>query len=771
MKSKLKNMRVFTVIVFSIISFNAFSQSDIPLNQWESYLPYQNVRFIEESNDRVLFATEWSILSYNPNENSFDYLSKVEGLSDIGISRIAYDSFNDQLIIAYRNSNMDILSGTDVFNKSDIKENGTLTGDRSINDIHIANEEFLYLSTAFGIVEQNLKNLEFGPTIFTNSIVYQIANQGSILYAATEDGIYFVDIDQSINIADFSTWSLMDTMADLPLVYPCENIIQSGNTIYAVVDNQLKKLVQGVFEDIYEIPNGFVPRFLRENGDVFSLGIYDEEFTSHVLYFDDNGSLIRDFDGCNNLTTDALQTKAGRIYLGDEWNEIRCADDIQADCKRIVLNTPNTHEVSDIELDEDEIYIATGGVSDAYTSLDSRQGFYVYKEKDWETYSESRYSPIKDENFLNFYKVLKHPSEDLLYIGSYFGGLMELDLNTNESNFYHKDNSALQGTIGNENRTRVAGMAFDDSKNLWMTNFGAPEPLVVFLNGGGELSFPVVSSRNLADIAIDQSGLIWAVVAGNPGGILVYDPGELPQDPSDDGGQRFINLGVIVNTIEVDKDGDVWVGTAEGPYIFECGASAIDNDCQGTQRKVLQDSIAAFLLQTENIRSIEIDGANRKWFGTRNGIFVQSPDGEEQIFNFDVDNSPLFDNSVNALRFNGKTGEMFIGTNKGVQSIRTESLDGNARHAQEVYAFPNPVRSDYTGPIAIKGLANDAEVKITDINGKLIYETDALGGQAIWNGNDYNGRRAASGVYLVFSSSTESFDSPDSYVTKILLVN
>ena len=162
---------------------------------------------------------------------------------------------------------------------------------------------------------------------------------------------------------------------------------------------------------------------------------------------------------------------------------------------------------------------------------------------------------------------------------------------------------------------------------------------------------------------------------------------------------------------------------------------------------------------------------NNKWFGTRNGVFVQSPDGETQIAHFTEDNSPLFDNEIQALAFDGLSGEMYIGTNKGILSYRTTTSEGQRRHLEsEVFAFPNPVEPGYLGPIAIKGLVTDALVTITNVDGALVSEIQAEGGQAIWNGMDLNGRPAESGVYLVWSVEPNSFNSPDSFVTKILVI-
>jgi len=184
----------------------------------------------------------------------------------------------------------------------------------------------------------------------------------------------------------------------------------------------------------------------------------------------------------------------------------------------------------------------------------------------------------------------------------------------------------------------------------------------------------------------------------------------------------------------------------------------------------LQDSIAAFLLADVEIRAIAIDGANRKWFGSRNGIFVQSSDGITQELRFTTENSPLFDDNIIDLEFNTETGEMFIATNRGIQSYRTETTGARSRHSNEVFAFPNPIDPTYNGPIRIKGLARDAQVKITDINGIAVSEITALGGLATWDGKDLNGNRVASGVYLVFSTGAVSFDTPDSFVTKILFL-
>ncbi len=192
---------------------------------------------------------------------------------------------------------------------------------------------------------------------------------------------------------------------------------------------------------------------------------------------------------------------------------------------------------------------------------------------------------------------------------------------------------------------------------------------------------------------------------------------------------------------------------------------------EGSRIKVEQDGVLNYLLAEETIYSIAIDGANRKWFGTGSGVFVQSPSGNEQVASYTTSNSPLLSNRIIDIAIDGHNGVVYIATDGGIMSVRTDAVTGGLVHDKNAYAWPNPVRPDYNGPIAIRGLAADAVVKITDIRGQILFETRALGGQAIWNGRDLNGQQAATGVYLVFSvGASDGYNKPDALVTKILIV-
>ena len=280
-----------------------------------------------------------------------------------------------------------------------------------------------------------------------------------------------------------------------------------------------------------------------------------------------------------------------------------------------------------------------------------------------------------------------------------------------------------------------------------------------------------MSEKDVGDLRrCCRNGYKWFASPDN--GVLVFDEGDM-DNPNDD---RYFTVNTSttllpsnkVNSLVVDNDGEIWIGTLEGTIVFECSFQIFDNQCPGRLIIVSADDFGDHLLRTQSITAMAIDGANRKWFGTTNGIFVQSADGTEEVYAFNSDNSPLFSNNITALAYDGTTGEMYIGTDKGMISYRTDATTGGTTHAEQVYAFPNPIEPTYSGPIAIKGLVDEANVKITDINGQLVFETRALGGQAIWNGIDYTGRKASSGVYLVFSTNNDGLET---MVTKLLFLN
>lgn len=762
---------------FILFTFAMNSQSNIAIGEWKSYLPYQKGVYITQNQNNIIYATDWSIFTINKEDGSKGFLTKVEGLSDTGISHIEYDMNNEQLIVGYNNSNIDIVRDDQVINVSDLLTNGNIVGDRSVEDIHIADGQYAYLGTAFGIVQLNTQNLEFGFTVFTDLRIYDITTIGDIIYAATDDGVYYNNLATTNNPADFSTWQLIDESYGMPVLYGTQVIGHRENDIYIATQDSLYKGNLSGFKALLEIESDYTPEFINTDEGIVMLGLRQASSFSKILFLDENDHYLESPAGCVNRVRDVLIDEQNRVWYGDEWDGIRMGTSIEAPCTKEFINSPFSHQGSDISFKNDVVYVASGGVTEGFGFNFSNLGYFELNENQWINNTFDTNPNLKEADFFNLYTIAAHPTQDKLYMGSFWAGLLERDMTTDTYTLFDVNNSSLQTDAGDTQRIKITDLEFDDDGNLWVTNFGAQRPISVYTTEGTWHSFNITANDRVADVTIDNNGYKWVVIIGNSGGLLIYDDNGTIADPTDDR-QRFLNVGNstistnLVNCVATDLNGDVWLGTAEGPIVFECGSNAFDlSGCQGTRRKVLQDSIAAFLLQTEDIRAIAIDGANRKWFGTRRGIFVQSADGETQVLKLDIDNSPLLDNTINTLEYNGSTGEMFIITDKGMQAYKTNTTDPSSKHVESnIYAYPNPVRPGYNGPIAIKGLVEDARVKITDINGKLVYETIALGGQAIWDGRDYLGTDVATGVYLVFSSSRDNFRDPDAYATKVMVV-
>jgi ligand-binding sensor domain-containing protein len=768
------------ILSLSILSvgFGLQAQTDLALGKWKSHLAYKEGLSITQSDDKIIYASSKGLFTIDKEDLSVKFLAPEDGLSGATIRQVAYDNAEKLLFIVYSDNNLDVVRNDEIINFPFIKSNTSIIGSKQINDIYFDNKGFSYLATDFAILIFNNKKLEFTTTTFTEQVkINTIAYAHNVLYVGADNGLYKVALDGSVNIADFKAWTKLTITGETQNT-PIRNLASKHGQLFVSTDDDEVFSVGpdlGSYELVYAaLPNETI-RYLSDEGDDLMVGIEDNNNRSKTLFI--GGDKVIKIGGadCINRTLYAIEDQKGRIWYADRWDPIRYTEDKTFGCKKLTFAGPFDNTAGEIAFKDNVAYVASLGITEDYQYANTNRGFYVYDDNNWTNYNRDNIPEMASKDFQNVQGIAVHPDSSIVYIGSYWNGVLKYNLDTKVSRHWNKNNSPLQGVVGDEARTRVPYLIFDDKNNLWVSNFGAPKPLVVKTSEDKWFSFNVPSDKSLGDITIDQFGNKWIAVVGAGNGLLVYNEGANIESTSDDK-IRYINrtnseiTGNKVTSLITDLDGSVWIGTDAGPVVFDCPDPFNASTCKGNTRRVVVDGIPAPLLKAEDILSIAVDGANRKWFGTRNGIFVQGPDGTEEIAQYNVTNSPLLDNKVINLKYNPKSGEMFIVTPSGIQSIKTETTEGSKRHSSDVYAFPNPVRPDYTGPIAIKGLARDANVKITDINGRLVYETTALGGQAVWDGNDYNGVLASAGIYLVFSASTDISVDLDSFVTKILIV-
>ena len=298
-------------------------------------------------------------------------------------------------------------------------------------------------------------------------------------------------------------------------------------------------------------------------------------------------------------------------------------------------------------------------------------------------------------------------------------------------------------------------------------------PVLMKLSGNG---YTNKSLGNLSDLQIDSNGNLWFVNNNwyisslyryniDTKKILSFT------EFKNQDGLSIENINYVSCTVE-DKDGNIWVGTQQGPLLLEKGQITASNPVF-TQVKVPRNdgtNYADYLLSGIGITAICIDGGGRKWFGTdNNGVYLISEDNLTQIQHFTTDNSKLLSNHVTSIAINNNTGEVFFGTGNGLCSyISDATTPVDEMTKDDVYAYPNPVEAGYTGLITIVGLSYDADVKILTSNGKLVAQGRSNGGTFTWNGCDQQGRRVASGVYMV---ATATSNGDKGVVCKIAIIN
>ena len=376
------------------------------------------------------------------------------------------------------------------------------------------------------------------------------------------------------------------------------------------------------------------------------------------------------------------------------------------------------------------------------------------------------------------------------WVASYGLGIYEFR-NDQIYKFHHCDNSGLVSIFPNGdkyNYTRTDGMTYDEKGNLWILNNAGS--LIKYIDPNGiyhnvphtiNVSTPqeiIINNKNanqkIVFIPRLNSNTTSQIFSFDDNGTLenINDDKTITLQKVYDQDNKEINFCGSSNlrSIAQDKNGVLWIGTTEGIVLINDPSKMFSDNFKVYRIKIPRNDgtgLADYLLGTEEIKAIAVDGANRKWIGTAtSGVYLVSEDGLETIHHFTSENSPLLSDAIQSIAINDNTGEVFIGTGSGLISYQSDAIEGGVKF-KNVRAYPNPVRPEYTGIITITGLVADTRVTITDINGNLIYETISNGGVATWDGCNKIGERVATGVYFAHCVSA---DGKQKHIVKILII-
>jgi len=771
-----KSMKYILSCALSLSSFLSFCQSsELSLGEWKIYNSYYGGYSVTQASDKVYYASNQGILQVGKDQSIQKRIDRTSGLNNVNFGPIKYTPFKNTLIITYADGGIDLYRGdNDIRTLNEIANNQSLTGIKTLNDIVLLDESTALLCANFGYLILDLKKEEFKTTVFTPYVVNSAIVKDGSIYLATAQGVFFANLNA--NLQDLNNYTLLKVNGNVK-PYECTAIANYRGGLYFTQNDTLWSQFNNNFNKEY-FKNKFTFNYLTTEGTHLLGGQFCKETAfcgGQLVLVSPDGSLEVIGQSCFGRPYYAVEDQNNVVWVADEYNGFRKFFIPDRSCSFFEINSIKQPNAYDIAVGKEKVYFSAGGLCNGINACFNDRGIMVFDDQtdQFSQLNGDIYPNLKQfESNWDYLDVLVDPKNQHIYTASFLGGLIEFTGDT--ALIYNSNNSALQKAIEDPSRNRVGGMAFDKNGNLWISNNLAAEPIVVQYRNKTWRSFPALNSRNLLQMHVDDSNNKWVINGSTAGGLLVFNEGNDPSSGVDDKYREInnatANLPVnLVNCVQTDLNGDVWVGTGSGPVVFECGSDIFNSNCKASRRIISQDGFGAVLLETENIRCIAIDGANRKWFGTDNGIFVQSADGETQIYRFNTDNSPLPSNVVNNITFNNTNGETWISTALGICRYRMEATQGGNHTDCNLYAFPNPITPQYDGPIVITGLAVNSSVKITDTQGRLVYETNSTGGQATWNGQDYNGRKADSGVYLVFATSTENIENPEACTAKIVI--
>ncbi|MEI6899730.1 MAG: two-component regulator propeller domain-containing protein [Bacteroidota bacterium] len=775
--------RRFVLLLILFVSSLKLVSQQIAIGQWRDELPYFMCISVAEADPKIYTATPYALFYFDKSDNNVQRINKINGLSDIGINAIRYSKEYNTLVVAYDNANIDLLKGNTIINISDIKR-APILGNKTINNITIIGK-YAYLACGFGIVVLDIDKEEIHDTYYIGlnggqvNVLSLARSENDTLFAATEKGIYVADAN-SPNLANFATWH-KDVRMDTTMKY---NTIASFKG-QVVVNQKRSTDVNPHGDTLYRYAGGIWNKWVLDvNDPVYKIeATYDVlcvTFSYFVRLFNPDFSFKKQiysyFPG-NPFPLDAIVDKDQICWIGDHYSGLIAHDLVKDAYSKTDLSGPLTSKAFSMTAYGNDLYIAPGGRESNYGPIFNQGQVYHFDNTNWINTNLSYVT-----TFFDVVTIAVDPSDPKrIFAGSWTSGLAEL-YNGELVNKYVEYNSTLRHhTASDTSDIRIGGTAFDTHGNLWVNN--THNNWCISKKTGGTwtgYNVPIVNEADLGQMIVDKNDQKWVVMRfenTHPNALLVFKEKGAPGNSSVDQ-SRLLNSspgtgnipGSNVYAIAEDRNGLIWVGTEKGVGVFFNPENMFvpGENIDAQQILVQQGSYVQYLLENEMVTAIAVDGANQKWIGTdRGGVFLFSPDGTKEVYHFTMDNSPLFSDRITSLSINSVTGEVYIATDKGVISFKSTATEGTDKFSN-VYAYPNPVKEGYTGYIAIKGLVQDAEVKITDVSGRLIFATKALGGQAIWDGKSFDGKRANTGVYMVFANNT---DGSEKIVTKILIVN
>lgn len=757
----------FLSFVLLVVVQMSFSQNNL---SWQGYFSYNEIKAISSSPTSVFAASENALFSKNTVDNQIKTINTIDGLSGQTISSLYYSTTYKKTLVGYENGLMIVIDEASgkIINVVDIINKQLSPRIKKINDF-MEQGKFVYVSCDFGIVQFNLETLLFGDTYFIGDngaeiIVNQTAIFNGFIYAATNAGIRRAAINNS-NLNDFRQWELAAT-GDWMSV--------------AAFESQLIAITTGGLIHRYNTGTNSFSGFINLSQlplDAKRAEEYLLVTTANSVYiYNEQMSLVRQVSNnqipVNGLVFSCATIINSGVYLGTRENGLYsttlAASTVFND---LTPSGPLRNAIFALQTTAASLWTVYGDYDAQYNPYDlDNYGISKYSTEGWLNIPYEKVLGAKSMVRLTVNPV----NEKEVFASSFFSGLLKI-VDDVPTVLYNQNNSGLETItyLGpNYFDVRINGAAFDKSGDLWVTNSRVKNGIKVLRTNGQWQKFSTNAALSASEdnsfsrMVVDRNGIKW--MGTNRDGLLGFNDNGLVFKKITAGPDTG-NLPISdVRALAIDTRNQLWIGTTKGLRVLT-NVGSFQSDEQPATRAIIieDDGLAQELLFEQFITDIVVDGANNKWIGTADsGVFMVSPDGQETKYHFTINNSPLPSNVINDIDINSLTGEVFIATAKGLVSFKGVATKANDDLAN-VYVYPNPVRPGYVGTVKIAGLIDKATIKITDIEGNLVYETTAEGGTIEWDTTAFGKYKVASGVYMIFISAQDGIETT---VKKVMII-
>lgn len=771
------------LLLFLITSIIALSSPAQRIGDWTMYQSYYNATASVVADDYVFGIYGGNLLRYTPEDTEVKFYTRNDGLNGKNITLTGYSSTQQTLVLVYDDNNIDLLDVTtdDVVNMAQLKNNTSTVG--TVTELSV-NGDYAILGSTAGVTVINLARTELRGFYAKKSAVTATAFYDGTVYAALESGgILAGRLEDNLN--EDAQWKTIDS---------------HGATV-------LKPFAGGLYlltasEGLWRITKDAEGNHsvTKINGASYSKNMFANR--TQCVLFNPGGVTIFESSSPNypkheipltNSWQSVAKAADGTFWVADGGNGLVGYSFNGTSFKTTGTSVGNYGPQNDncgFLKFEGERLLVSGGMFDYYERNFYDPAVSYYENDTWNSMQTEGISAVTGMPFRSVTSMAqdpKDPNHHFAATGDY--GLYEFK-NGKYVNYYNLHNSPLKAFSGNQPfYVRVDGLAYDKNGYLWMTNEQVDTIFRILKPNGTwtKLYSPqLANSRHINPIMFDSDGRLWAAsrsfIGTHRGGLYCLDYNGTIDNTSDDKATfRYSMINEDGATIDLsggvfcmaqDKTGQIWFGGSAGIFVVENPADYASSDFQVLQVKVPRNdgtNYADYLLTGISCTAVAVDGANRKWIGTSGyGLYLVSPNGQEIIEQFNTENSPLPSDNILSIAVHPSSGEIFIGTDKGLVSYHSEATEAmETLDKDNVKVYPNPVRPGYNGNVIVSGLTDAADVKIMTTGGQAVATGTSTGGTFVWNVRNFKGEPVAAGVYYILVATA---DGKEHIAAKVVVV-